>query len=192
MKSKTLQYIGVSVLSLTIMSLLIWSIWFIKNDGDKIAVFGVVAVVIAAYTSVLTVNINNEKAKQREYELLVLKEKQKVYEHFYNSLFESFNHTKKGKEGISNKASSELVLFKQGLMNWGSEELITKYIKFDNKLIFKADAGDNTVLVDADDFLKDLRKDMGFVDSKELDLISVILTPGARIEYQKVLKTKNG
>ena len=51
--------------------LLIWAIWFVDKPENKISVLGIVAVILAAFTSVLTVSINNRKAKEREYDLLV-------------------------------------------------------------------------------------------------------------------------
>ena len=81
-------------LFLLLIGLMIWGIWFVPKIENKIQVFGIVAVIMAAFTSVLTVSINNKKTKEREYDLHVLKEKQKVYEHFYNTLFEIFSKTK--------------------------------------------------------------------------------------------------
>ena len=66
------------ILILILVSLSIWGIFYIKNIDSKIAVFGIVAIIVAAFTSVMTVNINNKKTREREYELHILKEKQKV------------------------------------------------------------------------------------------------------------------
>lgn len=183
MKKNALQYIWMLLLFILLAALLAWGIFYVKKIEHKISIFGIVAVIMAAFTSVLTVSINNKKAKEREYDLHVLKEKQKVYEHFYNSFFELLNGTIKGKKGLSNKITSEMMLFKQGLMNWGSERLIKKYIEYDNKLT-KPET-DFNMLHDGNEFLKEIRTDMGFNDSKNLNLISIILTSEARDELNK-------
>lgn len=183
MKKNSIQIIWMIILSLILLGLSIWGVWFIENIDNKISIFGIIAVIVAAFTSVLTVSINNNKAKEREYELHILKEKQKVYEHFYNSFFNILNETKKGKSGVTNKSTKELLLFKQGLMNWGSERLITKYIEYDNKLGQKKSI--IKMMEDGNDFLKEIRKDMGFEDSKKLNLMKIILTPEARNELEK-------
>ena len=90
------------------------------------------------------------------------------------------NGTRKGKKGLSTIATREMMLFKQGLMNWGSERLIKKYIEYDNKLT-EPDTNFN-MLHDGNKFLKEIRTEMGFNDSKELNLISIILTSEAREE----------
>jgi len=180
MKKDTLQYVWMIILFLLLIGLFVWAIWFVEKIENKISIFGIVAVITAAFTSVLTVSINNKKAKEREYDLLVLKEKQKVYEHFYKALFEGFIQARKGNKELSEKAVSEMMLFKQGLMNWGSEKLIKKYIKYDNKLIEQRDTFN--LIHDDDAFLKEIRKEMGFKDSKELNLMSIILTAEARQE----------
>ena len=100
---------------------------YVENLQAKISILGIVAIIVTAFTSVLTVSINNKKAKEREYELHILKEKQKVFEHFYNSYFEILFNIKKGKSGLSTKAEQEMMLFKKGLMNWDSDKLIKKY-----------------------------------------------------------------
>jgi len=180
MKKNALQYIWMFVLFFLLIGLIVWGIFYVEKIEHKISIFGIVAVIMAAFTSVLTVSINNKKTKEREYDLHVLKEKQKVYEHFYNSFFDLLNGTKKGRKGLSNKATTEMMLFKQGLMNWGSERLIKKYIEYDNKLT-EPDTNFN-MQHDGNKFLKEIRTEMGFNDSKELNLISVILTYDAREE----------
>lgn len=176
------------ILFIFIVGLCIWGSFFVFETKNKISIFGLVGVITVAFTSVLTVTMNNKKAKEREYEFHVLKEKQKVYDHFYNSFFEIFKRTINGKSGLTQKATDEMMLFKQGLMNWGSEKLIKKYIEYDNKL---AKLDDFNMLIDGNNFLKEIRKDMGFEDSKDLNLIEIILNPEARNElkeYEKTLK----
>ena len=183
MKKDLLQHSWMFFLFALLFGLLIWGIWFVDNIENKISIIGIVAVIVAAFTSVLTVSINNKKAKEREYDLHVLKEKQKVYEHFYNSFFELLNGAKNGKMGPSSKTISEVMLFKRGLMNWGSERLIKKYIDYDNKL-----TQHNTpykLLEDGNKFLKEIRQEMGFQDSNDLNLIDIILTAEAREELKK-------
>jgi hypothetical protein len=181
MKNNLLQNVWMVFLFSFLISLLIWGIWYVPLEDNQIKVFGIVALILAAFTSVLTVSINNRKAKEREYEFHVLKEKQKVYEHFYNTLFESFQQIKNNKQGLSNKAITEMMLFKKGLMNWGSENLINKYLEYDSKL---AQENQETfdLIKDGDIFLKEIRKEMGFKDSSELSLMSIMLTAKARKE----------
>lgn len=134
MKKGFLQYLWMFVLFALLCGLIIWGILYIEKIENKISIFGIVTVIMAAFTSVLTGSINNSKAKEREYDLHVLKEKQKVYEHFYNSFFDLLKGSKKGRQVASSKTINEMMLFKQGLMNWGSERLIRKYIEYDNNL----------------------------------------------------------
>jgi uncharacterized membrane protein len=186
MKNNILQYLWMSILFAFLIGLLIWGIKCVPKVENQIQIFGIVAVVMAAFTSVLTVSINNKKAKEREYDLHVLKEKQKVYEHFYNSLFEGFKDKQKDnrkpskntKKELPKKVVEELMLFKQGLMNWGSERLIEKFIDYDNRM---ASGGETFSLIDdGDRFLKEIRKEMGFKDSSSLSLISIILDSESR------------
>jgi hypothetical protein len=175
-------------LFLLLSGLLIWAIWFIDKSENQISVLGIVAVIMAAFTSVLTVSINNYKAKEREYDLLVLKEKQKVYEHFYNAFFEGVNHTLDGNKGLSQKAKAEMMLFKQGLMNWGSERLIMKFIEYDNKLLQNKQTFN--LIRDGDIFLREIRREMGFSDSKNISIMSIILTAEARQEFYEEKKSR--
>jgi len=169
------------ILILILVSLSIWGIFYIDNIDSKISILGIVAIIVAAFTSVMTVNINNKKTREREYELHILKEKQKVCEHFYNSFFEIFKNIKNKRDGLSKKTIDEMALFKKGLMNWGSEELITKFIKYENDIdLHKGDT--QAILNDANIFLKGMRKELGFKDSKSLKLMTVLLTAEARVE----------
>lgn len=166
-----------------LLTLAIWGIVYVEDTNDKISIFGIVAVITAAFTSVITVSINHEKIKEREYEFYALKEKQKVYEHFYNSFFEILKQSKRRIPGLPKKAESETMLFKQGLMNWGSDRIIKEYIKYDNKLTTQE--SDFDILNDGNKFLKEIRKDMGFNDPHDLNLIDIILSADARIELRQ-------
>jgi hypothetical protein len=183
MKNNLLQYLWMSILFILLIGLLIWGIRCVEKVENQIQVFGIITVIMAAFTSVLTVSINNKKAKEREYDLHVLKEKQKVYEHFYNTLFEGLNSSRNKKKAVlSDKVVKEMMLFKQGLMNWGSERLIKKFIEYDNKM---AKGGETfNLLEDGDIFLKEIRKEMGFCDSKSLSLMSIVLTAESRHELE--------
>lgn len=172
------------ILILILISLSVWGIFYIKNIDSKIAVFGIVALIVAAFTSVMTVNINNKKTHEREYELHILKEKQKVCEHFYNVFFEIFKNIKSNKDGLSKHAIDEMALFKKGIMNWGSEELIKKFIQYENNIdIHKGNT--KAILNDADIFFKEIRKELGFKDSNKLKLLTVMLTAEARNELNQ-------
>lgn len=173
-----------------IVSLTYWAVFYVEKIEHQIPIFGIVGAIITAITSVITVTLNNKKAKDRELEIIVVKEKQKVFEHFYNAYFELLKNVKKGKtHGLSNKAESEMMEFKRGLMNWGSEELIKNYLEYDSKLLQSRNKSDTfDMLKDGDKFLKDLRREMGFKDSDEVNIMSVILTAEAREELKD--KTK--
>ncbi len=169
------------ILILILVSLSVWGIFYIDDLELKISVLGIVALIVAAFTSVMTVNINNKKTREREYELHILKEKQKVCEHFYNAIFEIFKNVKNNRDGLSKKTIEEMSLFKKGLMNWGSEELIEKYIEYEDNLeIYKGNT--SGILNNADDFLREMRKELGFKDSKSLKLMTLILSAEARTE----------
>ena len=108
-----------SLLIGVLISLIIWGVFFVQDYKFKISIFGIVAAVVTAFTSVMTVNLNNTRAREREYELYLLKEKQRVCEHFYNTFFEILTHVKKG-GGVNKKSIDEMMMFKKGLINWGS------------------------------------------------------------------------
>ena len=74
-----------------------------------------------------------------------------------------------------------MALFKKGLMNWGSEELITKFIEYENN-IFTNEGDSKAILSNANVFLKGMRKELGYKDSKNLELMTVLLTAEAREE----------
>ncbi len=173
-----------------IVSLSLWAIFYVEKTEHQIPIFGIVGAIITAITSVITITLNNKKAKEREFELLIVKEKQKVFEHFYNAYFEMLKNVKKGKaHGLSNKAELEMMEFKRGLMNWGSEELIQNYLDYDSKLLQAKDSNNVfEMLKDGDKFLKDLRKEMGFKDTDKVNIMSIILTAEAREELNEKSK----
>lgn len=183
MKRDLLSQIWMFFLFILLIGFLIWGIFFVDNLQSRISILGIVAIIVAAFTSVLTVNINNNKAKEREFEFHILKEKQKVFEHFFNSYFYIMYDIKKNKSGLSQKAEDELLLFKKGLMNWGSDVIIKKYIDFENNLINNEQTENLTDrLKKGDNFFKDLRKDLGFNDSKDVNILSIVMKPEARKE----------
>ena len=191
MKNDLLSKFWMFFLFILLIGFLIWGIFFIDDLSSKISILGIVAVIVAAFTSVLTVSINNKKAKEREYELHILKEKQKVFEHFYNAYFEVLNKVKKGGSGLTNKVIEEMMEFKKGLMNWGSDHLIERYLEFDNKIIEnQKDPNSFNLFMDGDAFVKELRKELGFKDSKKVNIMSIILNAEARKELieKKVIK----
>lgn len=181
MKNDTFTLIWLFILVSILVALSIWGIFYISDETQKISIFGIVTVIVAAFTSVLTVNINNSRARDREYELHVLKEKQKVCEHYYNVYFEILREIKKGNNGQTKKALDELMLFKKGLMNWGSEDLIQKYLEYE---INNSKYMSNTIKMveNGNNFLKEIRKELGFSDSRNLNVMGLILTDEARKE----------
>ena len=79
-----------------------------------------------------------------------------------------------------------MMLFKKGLMNWGSDKLIKKYIEFDTKLIESEGKQDKfNMFEDGDNFIKELRKELGYNDAKNVNIMSIILTAEARKELKE-------
>lgn len=186
MRKDILSKIWMLFLFLLLIGILIWGVFFVKDLQSQISILGIVAIIVAAFTSVLTVSINHKKAKEREYELHILKEKQQVFEHFYNSYFEMLNRIRKGQSGLSTKVMDEMMEFKKGLMNWGSDNLIKKYLDFDSKLIESEGKQDKfNMFKEGDDFVKELRRELGFKDSKHVNIMSIILNPEARKELKE-------
>lgn len=182
----------VSILIVFLFALTFWGAFFVPETGDKILIFGIVAALITAITSVYSITLNHMKTKERELELIRIKEKQKFFSHFYNAYFDIMVSLKQGKNG--KKTSADLVTnmleFKKGLMNWGSEELIANYLEFDTKIQQPADPTDlYRIIRDGDKFLKDLRKDLGFEDSDKVNIMSIILDAEARNQFE--LSTKS-
>lgn len=173
-----------------VCSLAYWAIFFVEDIKYQIPIFGIIGAIITAITSVITVTLNNKNTKERELELLVLKEKQKVFEHFYNAYFEILKNVKNTKKQVlSQKVESEMMDFKRGLMNWGSEEIIKKYLDYEANLErAQENTGTFDMLKVGDTFFKDLRKEMGFHDSGKVNIISIILTPEARGELKDILE----
>jgi hypothetical protein len=81
------------------------------------------------------------------------------------------------------KIENELMDFKRGLMNWGSEELIQGYLLFEEN-IGKQGNSTSEMMKIGDKFIKDLRREMGFNDSNNLNIMSIILTAEAREELK--------
>lgn len=181
MKKDLFTIIWLLLLITILIALSIWGVFYIRDINSKISIFGIVAVIVAAFTSVLTVNINNRRTREREYQLHILKEKQKVCEHFYNAYFEILTNVKKGKSGLTKKAIDETMLFRKGIMNWGSEKLIKKYVEYESN-IQKGNGNTQTLFKHGNDFLIEIRKELGFEDSGRVNIMSVILTPEAREE----------
>ncbi|QMU30144.1 hypothetical protein [Adhaeribacter radiodurans] len=180
MKKDWLMIFWMAFLGCLIIGYLTWAVFFVDKPETKVSVFGITAAISAAVTSVLAVNINHKKTKEREFEFLILKEKQKVYSHFYNALFDSFHNSRVGQEDFSQETLNELMNFKKGLINWGSERLIKKYLTYDNII-----AGNTNVLeiiTASDEFLREIRKDLGHEEAKNINLVGVVLNPEARKE----------
>ncbi len=134
MQNKYVLIIWMSITGCLIVALSVWAIFFVEKIEYQIPIFGIVGIVITAITSVITVTINNKNAKDRELEIIILKEKQKVFEHYYIAYFEMLSNMKKGKFSLSNKAEAEMMEFKKGMMNWGSEQLIKNYLEYESNI----------------------------------------------------------
>lgn len=181
-----------SILIVFLFALTVWGTFFVPKIDSKILIFGIVGALITAITSVYSITLNHTKAKERELELLRIKEKQKFFSHFYNAYFDIIVSFKQGKNGNKIPASlvTNMLEFKKGLMNWGSEELIANYLEFDTKIQQPADPNDlYRIIRDGDKFLKDLRKDLGFEDSDKVNIMSIILDADARKQFESSTKS---
>ena len=170
-------------LFLLLIGFLIWGIFYVNELRFKILIFAIVGVLITAFTSVFIVVINNLASKQREYDFHVLKEKQKVFEHFYNAYFEALRGVKKPHKTLDKKVEQEIMDFKKGLMNWGSETIIKKYIMFESDIF--EEKNNLKINNDCNNFIKELRKELGFNDSKKINIMSIILTEESRKALEK-------
>tara|TARA_R110001592_G_scaffold359413_1_gene666015 strand:- start:268 stop:816 length:549 start_codon:yes stop_codon:yes gene_type:complete len=165
-----------------LLSLSVWGTFFVHETEHKIAIFGIVGILITTVTSVFSITINNKDIKERELELIQVKEKQKVFAHFYNVYFELLKKTKKGQgNNVTDKIVNDLMEFKKGFLNWGSIKLIKDYLEFDSNLQNPEMQEDPFYLIRiGDKFLKDLRRDLGFNDSEDVNIMSIILDNEAR------------
>ncbi len=181
-------WMGVLITLLT--GLIIWAVFFIESDNQKIAVFAIVGVLITAITSVVTVNLSTQKAKEKEYELMLVKEKQKVFNHFFNVLFEVIISSKEHRKTNMPLVIKEYMNFKRGLMIWGSEEVINSFITFDHVIQNLSKEGnldeDKKIasLSVIEIILKSIRKDLKYSVSDKIFLTGVLLD----IKEQQILK----
>lgn len=81
---------------------------------------------------------------------------------------------------LSGSAVEEMYEFKRGLMNWGSEELILDFLRYEESIAEAASVGAPAILKVGDEFLKCIRRELGFEDKGSVNLMSVILTSEAR------------
>ncbi len=100
MKKDYIKLFLIITLSIIVAGLIFWRVTFVDEIQHQLSVFAIVAVIFTTISSVYTVSFNNRKAKEREYEFHLLKEKQKVFEHFYNAYFEMLNNIKKTKKEL--------------------------------------------------------------------------------------------
>ena len=181
-------WMGVLITLLT--GLIIWAVFFIESDNQKIAVFAIVGVLITAITSVVTVNLSTQKAKEKEYELMLVKEKQKVFNHFFNVLFEIIKSSKEHRKTNMPLVIKEYMNFKRGLMIWGSEEAINSFITFDRvfqNLSKEGHLDENEKIASLsviEIILKSIRKDLKYSVSDKIFLTGVLLG----IKEQQILK----
>lgn len=164
-----------------LISLISWAKSKVKKTEHVIAVFGIIGAMLTTIISIFLIGISSEANKQLEIDLIITKEKQKAYEHFYNAFFIMLDTMNEETSVIEKDAYSEIMLFKRGLMNWGSEELIKEYLIYESKVIKFSESGNVVdMLIVGDNFFKALRADMGFNDTGDINLLSIILNAEAR------------
>jgi|GEM_PF-3334301 len=175
-----------SLLSLFLAALLLWSVLGISETQHRIAILAIVGVVLTAMSSVFTIVINNKEAREREIRLLIQKEQQKVFEHFYVAFFEILKATKDNKKNpLTKTVIHEMYEFKRGLMSWGSEKLIADYLQYETEMTEASSDGISAVLKVGDKFLKSMRKELGFEDKGTVNIMSIILDVQARRDLTK-------
>lgn len=185
------------VLATLLVGLIIWAIFFIEDNNQKIAVFAIVGVLITAVTSVVTVNLSTQKAKEKEYELMLIKEKQEVFNHFFNALFELIISSKENRETNMDFLTKEYMDFKRGLIIWGSEEIIESFIMFDSAFQNLNKGNKNNLSQNEtmmyfsviEIFLKSIRKDLKYSVSDKIFLTGVLLDIKGRQTLKAPIKT---
>lgn len=182
--------VWMAFLVLFLVSLTGWGTFIVEGVEHKILIFGIVGALITTIISVHSITLNHNKVKERELELLRIKEKIKVFQYFYTAYFDLIASVKAGSGSkITPKIISDMMEFKKGLMNWGSEELIANYLDFDIQSQLPADPSDPfRIIRDGDKFLKDMRKDLGFEDKGKVNVMNIILDTEARQEFETSAK----
>lgn len=178
--------IWLSLLSIFLVALLLWAALGVSETQHRIAILAIVGVVLTAMSSVFTIVINNKEARDREIRLLIQKEQQKVFEHFYTAFFEMLKAAKSSNKNLlTQNAINEKYEFKRGLMNWGSEKLIADYLQYEAEMEEASSRGASAMLQVGDKFLKSMRKELGFEDKGSVNIMSIILDTQARKELVK-------
>ena len=175
-----------TVLFSFVVGLSVWAVISAMEIQHRIAIFAIVGVILTAITSVLTIVTNNSEAKARDTALLIRKEQQRVFDHFYNAFFQHIKNTKSpsGKQG-EKEAIDETYQFRQGLMCWGSESLIAGYLEYERDLAASVGAGLPAMIGVGDKFINLMRAELGFQDSGKVSIMSVILDAEARNELER-------
>lgn len=167
----------------------------ISYVDKQIKIYGISASILGLYTSLLIALINHKNSKNREISILIQKEKQNAYMHFYNAVFEGLKKALQSRNDeqkeeskkedkkvfdVNDKMLVEMLEFKKGLMIWGSQELIDAFLKY-NKGLFddKVDKYDNT-----NEFLIAIRKDLQHTDNRKIKLYDILLKADA-VEHLK-------
>lgn len=177
----------ISFLILFLLILIVWAIIKVDKTEHMIGVFGIVGAILTTLISIFTIGMRSEANKQLELDLIITKEKQKAYEHFYNAYFIMLDSIDKENKEVNGDALSEIMQFKRGLMNWGSEELIEEYLHYESELLKIRESGKvHDMLIVGDRFFKALRADLGFNDTGNVNLLSIILNAEAREEINKL------
>jgi hypothetical protein len=186
-EDENLNYWTLSLVSF-IFLLILWS-FFVDDIKYRITILGIVAAIITAITSVITINLNNKKTKEREYNILLLKEKHKFIEKFYNAYMLTLKIVKKEKESqgkrrdikkMQDQVMENIYDFKKGLMNWGSEELIKSFFRYEAGMDKEKEV--TQILKNGNLFFKSLRKEIGFKSSDKVNIACIMLDAQAREE----------
>jgi len=70
----------------------------------------------------------------------------------------------------------------------GSEHLISRFLEYEKSLLTNKDKDAIVFVNQADKFLKEIRREMGYEVSDKVSLISILLTAEAREELKDKLK----
>ena len=185
----------------------------VNGIDQRIKIYGTSATQLGGDVTFLIAILNHKNSKNREVSILLHKEKQKAYQHFYNSMFSGLEELlkKKYKSKINESNDTEDESNKNNL-DKDSElkdfnEFDIELEKFSEMLKFKKAlmnwgsqelinsfidyenkiAAEESLVVRnqiINDFLKAIRKDLDHNDSDDIQLNEILLDPKSRTELK--------
>ena len=175
-------YLFTALLFILFSYLVYWAIFILENTDEKLTALGITGVLLTGLITLVTFSINNLQAKKREYDSISLREKLTAYEFFYIAIVDIIKTKDMHPARTSKKLVNDLITFKKGLMSWGSERLIRHYIDFENDVFYSEHLSLKEKVGRIDEILKEIRREFGYKDSKNLKLFELFLQSDARQE----------